>query len=83
MALYQLCAVQNPEEKEKLLHCLECNSIFDNDYRQRHEQTCHKGKRVRVAHNANPFEAAKRSQSQREYVESLEVQNPQEESTGT
>jgi hypothetical protein len=41
---------------------------------------------VRVAHKdvpANPFEAAKRSQSQREYFESSEAQYPQEDSTGT
>ena len=41
---------------------------------------------MRVAHKgapANPFEAAKRSQSQREYFESSEAQDPQEDSTGT
>ena len=41
---------------------------------------------MRVAHKdvpANPFEAAKRSQSQREYFESSEAQYPQEDSTGT
>ena len=41
---------------------------------------------MRVAHKdvpANPFEAAKRSQSQREYFESSEAKYPQEDSTGT
>jgi hypothetical protein len=77
-----------PKRKRKRikLQCLECNSIFDNDYRKRHEQTCHKGKRVWVAHKdiqANPFEAAKRGQSQREYFESSEAQDPQKISTST
>ena len=68
------------------LQCLECNLIFENDYRKRHEQTRHKGKRVRVAHKdvpANPFEAAKRGQSQREYFKSSEAQDLQENSTST
>ena len=41
---------------------------------------------MRVAHKdapANPFEAAKRGQSQREYFDSSEAQDPQEDSTGT
>jgi hypothetical protein len=33
--------------------------------------------------SANPFEAAKRSQSQRDYFESSEEQDPQGDSTGT
>jgi hypothetical protein len=69
-----------PKRKRIKLQCLECNSIFDDDYRKRHEQACHQGKRVRVA---NPFEAAKRGQSQREYFDSSEAQDPQEDSTGT
>ena len=75
-----------PKRKRIKLQCLECNSIFDDDYRKRHEQTCHQGKRVRVAHKDapdKPFEAAKRAESQREYFDSSEVQDPQEDSTGT
>jgi hypothetical protein len=75
-----------PKRKRTKLQCLECNSIFDDDYRNRHEQTCYQGKRVQVAHKdapANPFEAVKHGQSQREYFESSEPQDPQEDSTGT
>ena len=53
------------KRKRIKLQCLECNSVFDDDYRKRHKQTCHQGKRVRVAHKdapANPFVAAKKSQ---------------------
>ena len=49
------------KRKRIKLECLECHSVFDDDYRKRHEQTCHQGKRVRVAHKdapANPFAAA-------------------------
>ena len=60
------------KRKRIKLQCLECNSVFDDDYRKRHKQTCHQGKRVRVAHKDapdNPFVAVKRSQSQKEYCE--------------
>ena len=43
-----------------------CHSVFDDDYRKRHEQTCHQGKRVQVAHQgapANPFTAAAANKS--------------------
>ena len=49
------------KRKRTKLECLECHSVFDDDYLKRHEQICHQGKRVRVAHKdapANPFEAA-------------------------
>jgi hypothetical protein len=77
-----------PKRKRIKLQCLECNSVFDDDYRKRHEQTCHQGKRVRVAHKdapANPFEAAKRSQTQKEYSEKTEKSQEcdQEDTTGT
>ena len=66
----QLCAVQNS---------------FDDDYRKRHKQTCHQGKRMRVAHKgalANPFVAAKRSQSQKQYCEKSQDRD-QEDAAGT
>ncbi len=77
-----------PKRKRIKLQCLECNSVFDDDYRKRHEQTCHQGKRVRVAHKdapANPFEAAKRIQTQKEYSEKMEKlqECDQEGTTGT
>ena len=67
------------------LQSLECNSLFDDDYRKRHKQTCHQGKRVRVAHKdvpANPFVVAKHSQSQKQYCEKLQDRN-QEDTAGT
>ena len=77
-----------PKRKGIKLQCLECNSVFDDDYRKRHEQTCHRGKRVAVAHKdapANPFEAAKRCQSgQREYCDkSQDGQDPKKDNTST
>ena len=55
--------MNKPKLKRKRikLECLECHAVFDNDYRKRHERTCHEGKRVRVAHKdapPNPFQAA-------------------------
>ena len=73
------------KRKRIKLQCLECNSVFDDDYRKRHEQTCHQGKRVRVAHKnapANPFVAAKRSQSQKEGCEKSQDRD-QEDIVGT
>lgn len=76
-----------PKRKRIKLQCLECNSVFDDDYRKRHEQTCHQGKRVRVAHKdapANPFEAAKRSQSgRREYCDKSQDSQKDDTFTGT
>ena len=51
------------KRKRIKLECLECHSVFDDvdDYRKRHEQICHQGKWVQVAHKdapENPFEAA-------------------------
>ena len=63
------------KQKRIKLQCLECNSVFDDDYCKRHELTCHQGKRVRVAHKdapANPFVAAKRSQSQKEHSDEFQ-----------
>ena len=63
------------KRKRIRLQRLECNSVFDEDYRKRHEQTCHQGKRVRVAHKddpANPFVAAKLSQSQKEHSDEFQ-----------
>ena len=48
------------KRKRIKLQCLECNLVFDDDYRKRHKQTCHQGKRVRVSHkdaSANSFVA--------------------------
>ena len=73
------------KRKRIKLQCLECNSVFDDDYRKRHKQTCNQGKRVRVAHKdapANPFVAAKRSKSQKEYCEKSQDRD-QENTAGT
>ena len=73
------------KRKRIKLQSLECNSVFDDDYRKRHKQTCHQGKQVRVAHKdapANPFVAAKRSQSQKQYCEKSQDRD-QEDTAGT
>ena len=77
--------VSKHKRKRIKLQCLECNSVFDDDYRKRHKQTCHQGKRVRVAHkdaSTNSFVAAKRSQSQKEYCEESKDRD-QEDTAGT
>lgn len=58
-----------PRKRYKL-ECLECHSVFDDDYRKKHERNCHEGKRMRVAHKnapSNPWTASiKPKRSRRE-----------------
>lgn len=47
--------------KRRKVQCESCGSIFDNDFKTRHETACHNGKRVRVKEPGapkNPFVAA-------------------------
>lgn len=47
--------------KRKKVQCESCGSVFDNDYKTKHETACHNGKRVRVKEPGapkNPFVAA-------------------------
>ena len=79
-----MCSSKHKRKRIKL-QCLECNSVFDDDYRKRHKQTSHQGKRVRVAHkdaSTNSFVAAKRSQSHKEYCEESKDRD-QEDTAGT
>lgn len=51
------------KRKRIKLECLDCSSQFVNDYRYRHENALHSGKRVRVQlveNPSNPFEASKK-----------------------
>lgn len=46
------------------LECLICGSVFDDDYRSKHENKIHGGKRVRVKHVGapnNPFDLARKN----------------------
>jgi hypothetical protein len=56
--------------------------VFDDDYRKRHEHTCHQGKRVQVAHKgppANPFQAAAANVNKSKSIQSGEkVQSSKE-----
>ena len=38
------------KRKRIKLECLICGSVFDDDYRSKHENKIHGGKRVRVKH---------------------------------
>ena len=70
------------KRKRIKLECLECHSVFDDDYRKRHEQTCHQGKRVRVAHKgapANPFQAAAANANKSKSIQSGEKVQSSEE----
>ena len=70
------------KRKRIKLECLECHLVFDHDYRKRHEQICHQGKRVRVAHKdapANPFKAAI---GRRKCQGGVESQDRQEDALG-
>lgn len=47
--------------KRRKVQCEICGSVFDNDFKTRHETACHNGKRVRVKEpgaSKNPFVAA-------------------------
>lgn len=47
--------------KRKKVQCESCHSIFDNDFRKRHENIKHGGKRIKIKDYGapdNPFVAA-------------------------
>lgn len=59
--------------KRVKIKCLDCGSVFDDDYLTRHEKTKHDGKKVKtkiegVPENQNPFELAKRYASKKSEV---------------
>lgn len=47
------------------LECLECGSIFNDDYRLQHERNKHDEKRVKIQHQGSPLNpfVASRSKS--------------------
>jgi len=54
---------QNKRKRIKV-ECLTCGSIFDDDYRKKHEINIHHGKRIKVKHlgaPASPFEFARKN----------------------
>ncbi|XP_025202912.1 uncharacterized protein LOC112599999 [Melanaphis sacchari] len=54
--------VSSKKRKRIKLECLICGSVFDDDYRSKHENNIHGGKRVRVKHGGapnNPFDLAR------------------------
>lgn len=56
--------VSSKKRKRIKLECLICGSVFDDDYRSKHENNIHGGKRVRVKHVGapnNPFDLARQS----------------------
>lgn len=66
------CKQQSKTRKRIKLECLECRAQFDDDYKSKHEQKHHNGKRVRIKHvgaPANPFEAAKSAKRKRKQSE--------------
>lgn len=58
----------NPKKRKRTkLECLSCGSVFDDDFRKKHETKQHGGKRVLVKHVGapeNPFMAAARLNKQ-------------------
>lgn len=51
------------KRKRIKLECVECGSVFNNDYKLKHERTMHNGKRIKTKHlgaPSNPFDAAKK-----------------------
>lgn len=51
------------KRKRIKLECVDCGSVFNNDYKLQHERQVHHGKKIKVKHfgaPSNPFEAAKR-----------------------
>lgn len=55
------------KRKRIKLECLDCGSVFNNDYKLKHERDVHKGKKIRIKHfsaSINPFVAAKEENKQ-------------------
>jgi len=51
----------NRKRKRIKVECLECGSRFNDDFKKKHEEKLHNGKRVNVKHVGapkNPFESA-------------------------
>jgi len=50
------------KRKRFKLECLDCGSVFNNDYKLKHERDKHQGKKVKIQHFgalSNPFAASK------------------------
>lgn len=50
------------KRKRIKLECLECGSVFNNDYKLKHKRDVHGGKKIKIQHfgaPSNPFTAAK------------------------
>ena len=73
--------MNKPKLKRKRikLECLECHAVFDDDYRERHERTCHEGKRVRVAHKDAPPKPLQAAISRRPKQSDEKLENRQED----
>jgi len=53
--------VNKRKRKRVKVECLECGSQFNDDFKKKHEEKLHRGKRVNVKHVGapkNPFESA-------------------------
>jgi len=50
------------KRKRIKIECLDCGSVFNNDYKLKHERDVHQGKKVKIQHfgaPSNPFAASK------------------------
>jgi len=53
--------VNKRKRKRVKVECLECGSQFNDDFKKKHEEKIHRGKRVNIKHVGapkNPFESA-------------------------
>jgi len=54
--------VNNKRKRKRVkVECLECGSQFNDDFKKKHEEKLHRGKRVNIKHVGapkNPFESA-------------------------
>lgn len=54
------------KRKRFKLECLDCGSVFNNDYKLKHERDMHQGKKVKIQHfgaPSNPFAASKQKKN--------------------
>jgi hypothetical protein len=42
------------KRKRIKIECLDCHSIFNNDYKLKHERDVHQGKKVKIQHFGTP-----------------------------
>lgn len=51
------------KRKRIKLECVDCGSVFNNDYKLKHQRLVHNGKKIKTKHfgaPSNPFDAAKK-----------------------